>query len=261
MLGVKEVSFYYHPDRIILQDISFELTAGDILCLLGPNGTGKTTLLRCILSLQAIKSGCIEIGGVDLSKTTIKKRAEMMAYVPQATLMAFPYEAREVVLMGRVAHLSTGGRPTAKDRKLADEAMDKLGILHMGKYLFNEMSGGEKQMVLVARALAQQSRILVMDEPTANLDYKNQIQMLQTIKALAQQDYAILMTSHFPDHAFWACNRVILMRDGSVMAQGSPDEVVTTEHLSRLYATPVCVAKAVLPQRDEVTKVCIPIMN
>lgn len=261
MLTVKGLSFFYQPDRMILKDISFALASHDILCLLGPNGTGKTTLLRCLLSLNKMKSGSMEIDGQDLTKTPAKKRAKMMAYVPQATTMAFPYEAREVVLMGRVTHLAAGGRPTKKDWALADEAMDRLGILHMRHYLFNEMSGGEKQMVLVARALTQQARIMVMDEPTASLDYSNQVKMLQVIKSLAEQGYSILMTSHFPDHAFLACNKVVLMRDGVLMAQGLPDDVVTTENLSKLYATPVCVTKATLYPKDEVTKVCIPIMN
>lgn len=261
MLSVSKLGFFYHPDRIILKSISFILASHDILCLLGPNGAGKTTLLRCLLSLSKVKSGKIEVDGIDIKNVSINKRAQMMAYVPQATSMAFPFEAREIVLMGRVAHLATGGRPTSRDRKFADEAMDKLGILHMGKTLFNEMSGGERQMVLLARALAQQARILVMDEPTANLDYSNQVKMLQVIKSLAEQGYSILMTSHFPDHAFLACNRVLLMRDGSIMAQGYPDDIVTTENLSKLYSTPVCVSTAALDTHGMVTKVCIPIMK
>lgn len=261
MLTVKGLSFAYSPDRMILKDISLALASHDILCLLGPNGTGKTTLLRCLLSLSKMKSGSIEIDGHDLTKISAKNRAELMAYVPQATMMAFPYEAREVVLMGRVTHLATGGRPTNKDRALADEAMEQLGILHMSRSLFNEMSGGEKQLVLVARALAQQAKIMIMDEPTANLDYSNQVKMLQVIKTLAEQGYSILMTSHFPDHTFLACNKVVLMRDGLVMAQGIPEDIVTTENLSKLYATPVCVTTAKLHPMDEVTKVCIPIMK
>lgn len=261
MLTVSELSFFYRPDRMILKNISFNLANHDILCLLGPNGTGKTTLLRCILSLNRMKSGRIEIDQIDIKKIPVNQRAKMMAYVPQATSMAFPYEAREIVLMGRVSHLATGGRPTTKDKKLADQAMEQLGILHMSKCQFNEMSGGEKQLILVARALAQQARILVMDEPTANLDYSNQVKILNVIKLLAAQDYSILMSSHFPDHAFLASNKVILMRDGLIMAQGLPDFIITTENLSRLYSTPVCVTTAQLDTQGMVTKVCIPIMK
>lgn len=261
MLAVKQVSFYYRPERIILKDISLELNSQDILCLLGPNGTGKTTLLRCILSLNKMRSGCITLDGYDLSKASEKKRAEMMAYVPQATSVAFPYKAREIVLMGRVAHLALGSRPSIKDHQYAEEAMDKLGILHLSRYQFNEMSGGEQQMVLVARAMAQQAKILIMDEPTANLDYFNQVKMLMVIKVLAEQGYSILMTSHFPDHAFLACSRTVLMRDGIIMAQGTPDNVVTTENLTKLYSTPICVTEARMDAQDMMTKVCIPIMS
>lgn len=224
-------------------------------------GREKTTLLRCILSLYKPKGGVIKLDGRDVLKIHSKRRAELMAYVPQATTVAFPYKAEDIVLMGRVSHLGLGSRPGKKDRKLAEEAMERLSIRHLKDYQFNEMSGGEKQMVLVARALAQQARILVMDEPTANLDYSNQVKMLQVIKNLAAQDYAILMTSHYPDHAFLACTKTILMRDGLIMAQGAPDDVVTTENLTRLYSTPVCVTEAKLDSKDTPTKVCIPVMN
>lgn len=261
MLKVQGLSFYYHRDKEVLKDISFQLERHDILCLLGPNGTGKTTMLRCLLSLNKIKNGTIEIDGVDFTKASVRERAEMVAYVPQATAMAFSYESFEVVLMGRIAHLPTGGKPTAKDKAIAYEVMEKLGITHLIHKDFNRMSGGEKQMILVTRALVQQSRILVMDEPTANLDYSNQVKILQVIKDLAEEGYAILMASHFPNHAFLACNKVALMRDGVIMAQGNPEDIVTTENLTRLYQTPVCVTEAELNFKRSVTKVCVPVMG
>lgn len=261
MLKVQGLSFYYHRGKEVLKDISFQLERHDILCLLGPNGTGKTTMLRCLLSLNKIKNGTIEIDGIDFTKASVRERAEMVAYVPQATAMAFSYESFEVVLMGRIAHLPTGGKPTAKDKAIADDVMERLGITHLIYKDFNRMSGGEKQMILVARALVQQSRILVMDEPTANLDYSNQVKILQVIKDLAEEGYAILMASHFPNHAFLACNKVALMRDGVIMAQGNPEDIVTTENLTRLYQTPVCVTEAELNFTRSVTKVCVPVMG
>lgn len=260
MLKVEGLSFYYHRDKEILKDVSFHLNEHDILCLLGPNGTGKTTMLRCILSLNKIKKGTIELDGVDFTKISVRERAEMIAYVPQATTMAFSYNSFEIVLMGRVAHLATGSRPTAKDKAIAYEVIERLGITYLIHKDFNQMSGGEKQMVLVARALAQQSKILVMDEPTANLDYSNQVKMLQVIKNLAEEGYSIIMASHFPNHAFLACNKVALMRDGVIMAQGYPEDIVTSENLTELYQTPVYVTETKLNSKRLITKVCVPVM-
>ena len=261
MLEVDSLKFYYSREQVIIKDISFSLHEHDILCLLGPNGTGKTTLLRCLLALNKPIAGNIFIDGVNITKTKSSKMAKYLAYVPQASSMAFPYEAEEIVLMGRIAHLSLGASPTKKDRDICCEAMECLGISHLRSKLFNKMSGGERQMVLVARAMAQQARILVMDEPTANLDYSNQVKILQIINQLSEEGYSILMTSHFPDHAFLACNRVMLMRDGVIMACGTPDKVVTSDSLSNLYQTHVCVTEATLYPDDTRTKVCIPVMR
>ncbi|MGI6727209.1 MAG: ABC transporter ATP-binding protein [Anaerovoracaceae bacterium] len=261
MLKVDGLSFYYNKEKPVLKNISFRLDSHDILCLLGPNGTGKTTLLRCLLSLNKSKSGKIEINGINLTEASTKKRAQIMSYVPQAANMVFPYEAEEIVLMGRVAHLTMGSSPTISDRKIVNQTMKKLGIEHLKHKFFNQMSGGEKQLVLVARALAQQSKILIMDEPTANLDFNNQIKILQTAKSLADEGYAILMTSHFPDHAFLACNKVGLMRDGIIMALGYPGDIVTTENLTKLYQTPICVSETTLGRTGSKTKVCVPVME
>lgn len=261
MLEVKDVSFYYKQDRMILRNISFRLETGDVLCILGPNGTGKTTLLRCLLSLNRIKGGEIRIDGKNAEELSYKRRAQLMAYVPQSASIFFPYEVHEVVLMGRVAHQPLGRSVSARDRAVAEEVMERLSISHLSNRLFQQLSGGERQMVMVARALAQQADILIMDEPTANLDYGNQVKMLKLIKELSSQNYAILMTTHFPDHAFLACSRVALMRDGGIMAQGSPDDIVTTSNLTELYQTLVRVIEAPAGGSASSIKVCVPIIR
>ncbi len=260
MLEVLNLKFHYHADKVILRDISFSIGQGDIFCLLGPNGTGKTTLLRCLLAINKPQKGTIRIDGIDITKTKARKRAKLMAYVPQASSMAFPYVAREIVMMGRTAHLSFGASPGKKDRDICDFAIAQLGIEYLTDKQFNQISGGERQMVLLARAIAQQAKILVMDEPTANLDFSNQVRILQMINKLAMDGYSILMTSHFPDHAFLACNHVALMRDGLIIKQGNPYEIVITENLTDLYQTPVCVTEAVLPGNNT-AKVCIPLIQ
>lgn len=259
MLLVDRLQYWYKPGRPVLREITFSAARGEVVCLLGPNGTGKTTMLRCLLGLYAPKRGTITLDGQELSALPPRERAKHMAYVPQSSGLAFPYEVREVALMGRVAHLSPGASPKERDRQAVRESLDRLGIRHLERRRFQELSGGERQMVLVARALAQQAEYLIMDEPTASLDYGNQVRILRTIRLLAGQGYGILMTSHYPDHAFLACNRAVLMREGYVMAQGGPEEIVTTENLTRLYNTPVEVSEAIASH--EKMKVCIPLLE
>lgn len=260
MLCVEHLRFWYKQGQSVLEDVSFSLEGSDILCLLGPNGTGKTTLLRCLLGLSPLKGGCISLAGQELSRLSHRERAKLLAYVPQSTAMAFPYEAREVVLMGRVPHLSGCASYRDADRKAVEQAMEQLQISHLAYRKFQELSGGERQMVLVARALAQQARYLVMDEPTANLDYANQVKILRVVENLARAGYGILMTSHYPDHAFLVCTKAVLMRDGRVMAWGDPRSVVTTDTLTALYQTPVCVSAAPMESGDPVP-VCIPLLG
>lgn len=261
MLKVKNLSFHYNKGREILSDVSFEMNKNDVLCLLGSNGTGKTTLLRCLLALNKSNRGTIEINGKDITKEPPKKRAKYMAYVPQASNMAFPYLAKEIVLMGRIAHLGPGANPNSSDRKICKDVLENLGIDHLKEKVFNQMSGGERQMFLVARAMVQQAQILIMDEPTAALDYSNQVKILQVIKQLSEEGYSILMTSHYPDHAFLSCNKVMLMKEGKIIKMGKPEEVVTSQNLTRLYETSVYVTDVELCREDITTKVCVPILK
>ena len=259
MLEVKHLEFYYRAGRPVLHDVSFQLDQGEILCLLGPNGTGKTTLLNCLLGLRRQKGGTIVLDETDLSQLRIKERSKLMAYVPQSTGLAFSYEVQEVVMMGRVAHLAPGAAHTAKDREIVMQALELLHVDHLASRRFPELSGGERQMVLVARAIVQQAKYLILDEPTANLDYSNQIRILRAIRTLAREGYGVLMTSHYPDHAFLACSRALLMRDGYVMCSGTPEETVTGESLTRLYNTPVAVSQAQAFGKE--FQVCIPLME
>lgn len=259
MLEIKNLEFYYKPDHPILKDVSFELDKGEVLCLLGPNGTGKTTLLNCLLGLRRQKKGGIILDGTDLSKLRIKERSKLMAYVPQSTGLSFSYEVWEVAMMGRVSHLNYGAGHSGTDREIVMDALEKLQISHLAHRHFPELSGGEKQMVLVARAMVQQAKYLIMDEPTASLDYGNQIRVLRAIRYLAEEGFGVLMTSHNPDHAFLACSRSLLMRDGYVICSGAPEETVTTETLSKLYATPVAVSTASAFGKE--FRTCIPMME
>lgn len=260
MLEATDIHYAYRPHAPeILKGVTLTVDDGEILCLLGSNGVGKTTLLRCLLGFAKPTAGHILVDGQDAARLSTRQRARHMAYVPQYSSLAFPYTAREVVLMGRVSHLSGGAGHTKADQAAVDEALERLQVTHLAQRRYQEMSGGEKQMVLVARALAQQARLLVVDEPTANLDYHNQVKILAAIRQLAGEGLRILMTSHYPDHAFLACSKVALMSGGRIVGQGSPDEAVTSESLSALYDTPVRVVTA---EVDGVpVKTCIPLLD
>ena len=230
---------------------------------MGPNGTGKSTLLKCILNLERAEKGKVVIDGKELLQLSANQRAKLVAYVAQSSSMVFPYKVKEIVLMGRVTHFKFGAAASQEDIRISQEALEKLGLASLSDNYFQELSGGQKQMVLIARALAQQSTYIIMDEPTANLDYSNQIKVLMTVNKLVEEGYSILMTSHFPDHSFLARGRVVMMLDGKIMAQGEPEEVVTSKNLTHLYSTCVCVTQAEIniDEHNKQTKVCIPVME
>lgn len=259
MLEVEDLRFSYRRGREVLRGVTFSVESGDILCLLGSNGTGKTTLLRCLLGLSKPDAGRILVDGTDLGSLSVKQRARFMAYVPQSTNIAFPYKAHEVVMMGRVSRLAPGAGHSREDKEAVELALERLQISHLAECRYQEMSGGERQMVLVARALAQESRLLVMDEPTANLDYHNQVKILAAIRHLSSQGLGILMTSHYPDHAFLACSKVALMKSGVIVDCGKPDDVVTSASLTDLYDTPVHVGQTSVGALS--IKTCIPLLD
>ena len=263
MITFEHLAFSYAHGRDILRDVTFSFNRGDCVCLLGPNGTGKTTLLKCLLGYLRPEKGRISLDEKDLRSYSARERASRIAYVAQATRLGFPYTVEEVVLMGRIAHMRIGAAWSKEDKRIAREVMERLGILGMAERNFQRLSGGERQMVLFARALAQRADYLVLDEPTAALDYSNQIRILKTIRRLQEDGYGILMTTHFPDHAFLACNQAVLMRDGCVLAAGDPREVVTGEKLTELYHVPVCVTEAVLKNNgsEMIQEVCVPILQ
>lgn len=258
MISVQELSFSYHHAPI-LREVSFSVEEGSVLCILGSNGTGKTTLLRCLLGFLQPNNGHITIAEKNATVLNAQNRAHLIAYVPQHSDLAFPFSVQEVVLMGRVSHIALHATYSQHDYELVQQSLKTLGIEHLAHKRFSELSGGQQQMVLVARALTQQARILIMDEPTSALDYHNQICILHAIRELANNNYTICMTSHYPDHAFLAADQVILMKEGRIAYSGAPRDVLIDKNLSDIYETPVTVAH--IQTQDQEISTCVPLFS
>lgn len=258
MLEIENLSCGY-GDKPVVTDVSFSVRAGEIMCLLGPNGAGKTTLFKTLLSFLRPLGGTVKINGQSTAGWSRQMLARAVGYVPQAHSAPFPFSVIDVVTMGRTAHLGLFAAPNSKDKSIADEALDSLQIDSLRDRIYTELSGGERQMVLIARALAQQPDILIMDEPTSNLDFGNQIRMLEQIRLLSNRGMTVVMTSHFPDHAF-------MLRQGSASAPrtpflaGSVKEVVTSGNLRSAYGIDVEVAEFTAATGQKV-KTCIPLMR
>lgn len=248
---------YGYPERRIGHDVTFEVNAGEVLCLLGPNGTGKTTLFKTLLGLLPLQGGTVVVDGRHLITLRRDEIARLVSYVPQAHSAFFSYTVSEVVLMGRTAHLGLFDAPSTRDHDAAQAAINRVGIAHLATATYTRISGGERQLALIARALAQQARMVVMDEPTANLDFGNQVRVLECIRALAADGIGVLLSTHDPDHAFICADRVAMLHKGGLLACGSAEAVMTPAQLQQLYGVEVMVTEVAVGQGKR--RVCLPL--
>ena len=228
-----------YSDRLVGRDLDVALETGEVLALLGPNGSGKTTLLKTLLGLLAPKAGDVQLDGRTLNNYSSRDRARLIAYVPQSHQATFAFTVETVVLMGRIAHGNLFSRPTAADRAVAARSLERFGIAHLRERPYTMISGGERQLALLARALAQEPQFIVLDEPTASLDFGNQGKVMREIRSLAASGHGVLFTTHDPNHAMRAADRAYLLRDGAKIAEGVVDAVLNREQLMALYDAPV----------------------
>jgi iron complex transport system ATP-binding protein len=236
-----------YRDRVVGRHLDISLASGEVLALLGPNGGGKTTLLKTLLGLLPPLSGQVRFGERELSDFSNSERARLLAYVPQSHVATFAFTVEAVVLMGRTAHNSLLSAPTADDRAMVAQSLERLGIGHLRERPYTMISGGERQLVLLARALAQEPRYIILDEPTASLDFGNQGKVMQEIRNLSASGHGVLFTTHDPNHAMRAADRAYLIRNGERLAEGRTENVLIRRELERLYDSPV---EEVADQKD-----------
>lgn len=243
MIQARNIFFRHNRNGSFqLEDVSLSVPRNSFSVILGPNGSGKTTLLKCLAGFWKMQKGFVFIDCLSLSLLSAKERAKQIAYVPQNHQPVFPYSVLDVVLMGRNPHLSILGFPGKKDRDAAKEALDLLGISHLENRVYTKLSGGERQLVLIARSLAQKTSIMFLDEPVSHLDFKNQVLVLSQIRHIVSNSHlTVLMTLHDPNLASSYADQLILMKNGQAIRQGKPEDIITSECLSELYGMNIMV--------------------
>lgn len=239
VVRISGLEFSYHGIFSVRAD-SLSVNGGEVLTLLGPNGSGKTTLLKCINALLKPSSGSIAICGRDILSYPRNELSRAIGYVPQSHTPSFPFSVLDVVLMGRVSYLSIFQQPSKADYRKAEEALSTVGISEMRDRTYTNISGGERQLVLIARAIAQEPKLLLLDEPTAHLDFKNQVTTLETVRRLSRErGISVVMSLHDPNHALMYSDRIALMKGGKILHKGMPGDVIDEETIEEVYGLPV----------------------
>ena len=239
-IEVKNVSFSYGSIDV-LHNVNFTADSGDLVAVLGPNGVGKSTFFRCMLGFLKPRQGEVLLNGRDIYAMSHADVAKEIAYIPQSVSPAFNYTVLDTVLMGMTNQIGTFSTPKREHREKAMAALESLGIAELAGRGCSRISGGERQLVLLARSLVQDAKILIMDEPTANLDYGNSFRVMQRIETLGAAGYTVIFSTHEPNQAFRYANRVLALSGGRVLTEGVPAEVLTEETLSALYRIGVAV--------------------
>ena len=252
-MKIENLHFSY-GSREVLKGVSFGIDDSGFVSVLGPNGAGKSTLFRCMLGLLEPSEGSVHICGRNIRQMPPAELSHRVAYIPQSHTPVFNFSVFDMVLMGTTAQLSRFASPGKKEAELAEAAMERIGISHLRDRGCGNISGGELQLALIARAIAQQAKILVMDEPSASLDYGNKLRLMETVKGLTREGYTVIQSTHDPDQAYLYSDQILALYDGKLLARGTPQETISSSLISRLYGVDVEVCSM---HRDDV-RVCIP---
>lgn len=257
-LSVRDAMIGYDRDKPIQKYVNFSVSSGEVCCILGPNGCGKSTLVKTILGLNPLFDGSITIDGDDITKWSAAKLSTHVAYVAQKHTQPFPYQVKDVVMLGRVNKSSSfSGQPTKRDYNIVENAMEEMGISHLRDKPYMDISGGELQMVMFARALVQEPQMIIMDEPTSALDYGNAVRIIEKVRDLAQAGYGVLMITHNPDHAFMTGANVALFMRNKPMIFGDAYQVITRENIQDAYGVNVKLVEFT-HDNQEIMRMCAP---
>lgn len=251
-LEVKDLMFSYDESRTIFENVSFQYHSPDVFCILGSNGTGKSTLLKCIINELKAKSGSILIDGLEVGKYSSKELAKKIAYIPQNHYATFPFPVIDIVMMGRVSKMGYFSNPGKLERQVAMEKLEFLKIEHLKDKPYTDISGGERQLVMIASALAQEPELLILDEPTSHLDFGNQHRFIQLVKKLQNQGIGVLMTTHFPDHTLELGGTAGILKDKNMDCVGNVEDIINNKNLSDIYGIDVRI------ESFGKRKICIP---
>jgi iron complex transport system ATP-binding protein len=241
-LSVRTGSFAYNHS-LLWKDVSFDVKDGEILAIMGPNGVGKTTLLRCIMNLLPFKTGGAYLDNQPVKELPLREFWQKIAYVPQAK-KAPSFTVKDFVLMGRNVYVGSFGKPSKLDEQKALEAMTVVGVADLAHKTCQELSGGQFQMILVARALCAEPKCLILDEPESNLDFRNQLLVLQLMERLAKEhQIACIFNTHYPEHGLKIADKTVLVYKNEPAVTGKTKEVVNKENLERLFKVKVDIAE------------------